>query len=307
MNIAYIISAYKLPEQLIRLVHRLQGDGASFFIHVDKKTPDELYRPAYRELSRFDNVFFLRSHVCHWGDFGHVEATLKGIDRLFATHRLFDYVILLTGQDYPIKSNDDIARYLSDHNEAIFMGYFALPYSGWPNGGLDRLQRRHFHIAGKTIALPIKRQFANGPIRMGVKCLNAVLPERSIPGGLKPFCGLSYWMLPRSCIVYVRDFIKRNPGYVRFFRRVLIPDELFFHTIVLNSEFKHQVTGESMRLTEWASPDAGGPRVLRKHDYDMLRRSPCLFARKFDPTIDPDILDMLDQEIAESGSRGDHT
>ena len=37
VRIAYIISAYKLPQQVSRLVHRLQTETSSFFVHVDKK------------------------------------------------------------------------------------------------------------------------------------------------------------------------------------------------------------------------------------------------------------------------------
>ncbi|MGE5445412.1 MAG: hypothetical protein ACM3SR_12560 [Ignavibacteriales bacterium] len=44
MRLAYIISAYKYPEQLIRLILRLNTDTTSFFIHVDKKTDNEVYR-----------------------------------------------------------------------------------------------------------------------------------------------------------------------------------------------------------------------------------------------------------------------
>jgi len=37
MKIAYIILAHKNPDQIKRLVLRLNTEGTSFFIHIDKK------------------------------------------------------------------------------------------------------------------------------------------------------------------------------------------------------------------------------------------------------------------------------
>jgi hypothetical protein len=44
MNLAYIISAYKLPDQLTRLVNRLATDTAHFFVHVDGNAEDATRR-----------------------------------------------------------------------------------------------------------------------------------------------------------------------------------------------------------------------------------------------------------------------
>ena len=57
---------------------------------------------------------FVDRHFCHWGGFGHVRATLKGIDRLLEDGVAFDYVALLTGQDYPLRSSPSLARFFAD-------------------------------------------------------------------------------------------------------------------------------------------------------------------------------------------------
>ncbi len=105
MQISYIISAYKLPRQLVRLVTRLNTDSASFYLHIDRKSGDEVYDAMVRGLGRLPNVHFLKRHTCYWGGFGHVAATLEGIKSITRPGSEFDYVILLTGQDYPIKTN----------------------------------------------------------------------------------------------------------------------------------------------------------------------------------------------------------
>ena len=60
MRIAYVILAHQLPEQLGRLVRRLNTPGATFLIHVSRRSVREVYGEAKATLDGFDNVTFLR-------------------------------------------------------------------------------------------------------------------------------------------------------------------------------------------------------------------------------------------------------
>ena len=72
----------------------------------------------------------------------------------------------------------------------------------------------------------------------------------------------------------------------------LVPDEIFFQTLVLNSPHRDSVVDANLRYIDWP-----GPRVLRADDLDALLGSGMLFARKFDETVDAEILDLLDHQI----------
>ena len=76
MKIAYVISAYKYPEQLSRLITVLHTENTSFFVHVDKKTDINIYEQIVGSLNHIPNVYFLERHKCYWGVFGHVKATI---------------------------------------------------------------------------------------------------------------------------------------------------------------------------------------------------------------------------------------
>ncbi len=131
MRVAYVISAYKCPRLLTRLVHRLHTPRSVFLIHVDKRTDKKQYRKMVFSLDHLPNVIFLKRHTCHWGDFGHVRATLKGLAYLFDNEMNFDYVFLLTGQDYPIKSNTHIESFLNKANGKEFISFYSLPNEYW--------------------------------------------------------------------------------------------------------------------------------------------------------------------------------
>jgi len=275
-RIAYIVSAYKLPAQLERLLRRLEAPGVTFAVHVDRKTRratwDEM-RSRCRDL----DVTWLPRHRSQWGGFGHVRATLKGIDHVVGNAVPFDYAVLLTGQDYPLRPPSEIARTLGAAGGRSFMRHLPLPWDPWgPRGGLDRIEDWHVITYRRLhLALPLRR---------------------TIPGGLQPYGGSAYWCLERTLVHFVHGYLRENPGYVRFFEHVFVPDELFFQTIVMNSERRDTVENDDLRYLDWSREPA--PAVLTCDDLPALRDSGKLFARKFDETVDADVLDALDRHHA---------
>jgi hypothetical protein len=275
LRYAYIISAYKNLEQVTRLVRRLHSDRASFLVHVDRKTDNREYQALVESLRGLPSVGFLARHACHWGGFGHVRATLKAIDELIRRETPFDYVILLTGQDYPIKRNEHIERFFETRVPNSFIGFASLPSDSWsPRGGLDRIENWHLRLYGHHLGLPISRPF---------------------PTGLRPYGGGAYWCLWRECIEYVANFVARRPDVVSFFRHVDIPDEIFFQTILLNSKLRDTIVNDNLRYIDWTR--GRRPAILEVRDFEAMRASPKLFARKFDVNQDEMILDLIDRHL----------
>ena len=276
-RIAYVVSAYKLPHQLERLLRRLVGPGVTFTVHVDRKTRRRDYDEMVASTRDLD-VHFLPRHSCHWGGFGHVRATLKGIDRLVDNEVPFDYLVLLTGQDYPLLSPTAIAATLGTAGGRSFMSWWPLPRPQWgARGGRDRYEDWHVITYRRAhLALPLRR---------------------SLPLGLTPYGGSPYWCLSDALVDCVHGFVRENPAFVRFFEHVFIPDELFFQTIVTNSALADTVENDNLRYLDWSREPA--PAVLTRNDLDAIVTSGALFGRKFDETVDAEILDLLDARINE--------
>jgi hypothetical protein len=278
VQVAYVISAYKLPQQLVRLVRRLDTPNSTFAIHVDRKTPDAIHRQMVQGLRDLQSVRFVERHTCHWGGFGHVRATLKGIDRLLRDGIAFDFVVLLSGQDYPLRTPRAIEEFLARAGGRSFMSHWPLPHEPWSGrGGLDRIERwhlvgpRHLHL---SLAL-----------------------RRRLPGGLVPFGGGPYWCLARPLVERVHEVVLTRPDLVRFFEHAFIPDELFFQTILLNSVLADSIAGRHLHYISWdAEP---GPKILGVDDVETLLDSEKLFARKFDVAVDPHVLDLIDERLRE--------
>ena len=96
------------------------------------------------------NVLWAKRVDCRWGEFSVIEATLNAVRALTQSGAPFDFAVLLSGQDYPIRSNDYIARTLEEERGNCLMYLFPFPFAEWPWRGYHRLpvKRTVLHLAG---------------------------------------------------------------------------------------------------------------------------------------------------------------
>jgi len=278
VRIAYLVSAYRSPQQLKRLVDRLSTENTEFYIHIDLKSRRE-FKQLIGQFSNCSDITVLPSHRVAWGSFGHVLASIKGIASSTLIGKAPDNLVLLTGQDYPIKSNSQIEEFLKQNHQHSFMEHFQLPWHLWEHerGGADRFEYFYLAFAGRKLyRVP------------GVR--------RDFPTGFIPYGGSSYWSLNYEAIEYLAKFITDQREYVKFFRNVRIPDELFFQTALMNSPLREQIVNNNLRFTKWQS-GSPHPEVLTNESFEDLKGSPALFARKFDTEEDASILDRIDAEL----------
>lgn len=281
MNIAYIILTHRYPEQLARLVRTLNSEGTSFFIHVDQRSQD-CYLQASQLLAGLPNVHFVKRYACHWGHPNLVRAALSGLESIVDSRTPFDYAVLLSGQDYPIKSPDAIANFFEQHNGHQFMSYFAVEgFNPWtdmpfPWNSRTRIEYWHLVVRSRMFHIPIRRQ---------------------LPYGYVPYIGYQWWAFSKEAVEYILGFVRSHPAFVKFFNHVYIPDELFFQSLLLNSPLRYTVVNNDLRFVDWDNPNPNVPATLNVDYFEQLRQSECLFARKFDANQDSQILDLIDQQL----------
>lgn len=299
MNIVYIILAHQLPDQLIRLVHRLNADDVTFFIHVDKKAKSAMYKQIVASLGGYKNIYFLDRYARYHGDFNHVKATLQGIRMAHALSIQYDYIILLTGQDYPIKSNISIQRVLEESHERSFIEYFPLPSEHWQNenGGFDRVNYFYLHWYGWEFPFLKRNNYLKLIPDQIWFALAKILPMRRIfPGDFRIYGGSAYWCLSRESAEYIYNFVQQNDAFVNFFKNVKIAEEIFFQTVLLNSPLRDRLVNDNLRYIIWSK--SRHPENLCDQDFENLIKSNKLFARKFDMTVNPGLVDMIDRVIS---------
>jgi hypothetical protein len=282
MAVAYLIMGHRDPGQILRLIHTLRDSAAFFVIHIDKRAPDDVFAPLRDYASSHPDVFLTPRIRCYWGGFGIAHAMIECVKATARSGRHFDYAILLSAQDYPIKNAAQIEEFLSRHKGSEFIESFPLakPNRWSDHGGyyqaMNRVRYWTFFIRSRPFHFRIARRF---------------------PFGWEPYGGSQWWGLSRDCILYLDKFLQQNRRFIRYFKHVLIPDESLFQSILSNSPFSSRIVNDNLRYIDWERPNPKYPRTLESDDFDFLRSSPKLFARKFESDRSKDLLNKVDAEL----------
>jgi hypothetical protein len=276
MKIAYLILVHNQPAQLKRLVDRLSGTGIDFYIHVDKKSDIKEFSNA---LSKPD-VYFIKNRVkVYWGAYSIVQATVNGFEEIVQSDKAYDFINLLSGQDYPLVSNEYLTSFFSKNKGSAFMEYYSVDQV-WKEA-IPRLHK--YYLTNYPF---------NGSHQLE-KIINKLLPARKPPEDLV-FVGRSQWFsIGLNHVKYILQYLKSRPALVRFFLFTWGSDEFVFQTILYNSELKNTMVNDNLRYIVWPEGHAS-PKTFTIQEADELLLSNKLFARKFNSQIDTEILDFLD-------------
>lgn len=185
MKFAYIILAHKLPEQLFRLVSKLDDGDPVFVIHLCKNTSAQDFQQAKRLFNNRQRVFFCKREDGSWGEFGIVQAVLNGMKLLIDKKIDFDYLHVISGNDYPIKSNAYLKDFFSRNKGKQFQWYLPiydyLPL-GLPEGTIYgegwkgyihpwgsehrflRFEKYWFSLWGERLMIVPEQRFINKPL-----------------------------------------------------------------------------------------------------------------------------------------------
>lgn len=269
MQIAYLILAHAQPGQLGRLAVRLAAPGVRLYMHIDANTADEVHRHMRSAVAQAAvPVVWVERQPCRWGGFSLVEATLRMLRAALADG--CDWLVLLSGQDYPLQTHETIVSRLASGPAGFIdlrnLGQFDVRY---------RYEAFHFEALNGKPADRLLQKLQRQLNRMGL-C-------RPLPGPLEQVhAGSQWWMLGAPACRWLLEFCERHPGVMAFFRHTLVPDEMFFQTLLAHSPLAGALSHDPLRLIEW-NEGAWSPRTFSENDLPALLASPALFARKFAP------------------------
>jgi hypothetical protein len=288
MKKAYIVLAHKNPEQVYRLIKKLDDNNSTFFIHVDKKVELKTFN-ILNKLGT-NKVIFIKREDGQWGGFGIVQASLNGLMAIEQSNKDYDQINLISGQDYPIKNSQYTDKFYQNSTHTVFLETFgALPVSHWPKGGFDRINKYFFGLkAHQKFVAKIVNFFA------------IIFPpfRRKIPYNLTAFGGSQWWTIDMYAMKYILNYIKSHKKVLRFFKYGYLSDELFFQTILLNSTDQKLLNGINHSTNNRyiiIKPGQSHPILWKKEDLLNILNSEGLLSRKFDTTIDSEILDLIDE------------
>lgn len=283
MRIAHIIIAHKNPQQLARLIKRMQYPDFDFYIHIDQKIDIE----PFLFLKDMAGVFFIQKRIeCNWGGYSTLLAMVNSLEEAQESSRGYSFYNLLSAQDYPLKSNKWIHDFLLENEGKSFIYYEEDHTSKWWDSAVQRFDRYHL------------TDF-NFPYKFFVeRVINKLLPKRKFPLAVKLYGGskASWWMIDDECAGYLLNAFKKEKELNSFLRFCWGTDEFVIPTILMNSPLSAKIVNGNLRYIVF--PEGGAsPIIYQTADFDAIVESDMIFARKFDTTIDSVILDKIDDFI----------
>lgn len=288
MKIAYIMLCHKNPNQINNLIEKLSNKNVDIYLHIDLKSNIE------KKINKRKNVFILskeQSYSVNWGGNEMILATLSLIKYVKQTNKEYDYIWLISGQDFPIVDSNKINEVLEKNKGKNFIDvveYNTKEYKKYRK--LYEIWYPTWITKNKTIIKIIKRlyMFITGGFYHTFKIF-----KRKKPFDFEFNFGSQWWTLTSECAYYILDYCETHPQFIDYFNNAIIPDECFFQTIFMASKYK-KTQKDNLTFVNWKQ-NRRSPETLTINDLDLLKKvskKKCL-ARKFDEDVDKEIFNKL--------------
>jgi hypothetical protein len=277
MKIAHLILTHKNPAQLQKLIEAMDHPDMDFFIHVDKKTDIG----PFLLLQKRPRVSFIKNRVkIYWAGYGTIQATINGFHEILPGN--YDYVNVISGQDFPLKTPDELLQHLQYNRGTEFITCETVG-GEWPEA---KVRMTDYHLINWRIP---------GKHRLEMLA-NKFLPKRAFPFAFTIVGRANWFTITASAARYILDFLEKNRNVVRFFKYSWGADEIIFSTILYNSGFKEKIQ-PNLVYVDWRGQTDGHPKILGVEDLHEMKASGKFFARKFDADRDSVVLDALEQNL----------
>ncbi|XP_046968584.1 xylosyltransferase oxt [Vanessa cardui] len=276
--------------QVHRLINALYRTNHYFYIHVDKRQ-DYLHRKLYKLEKKFPNIKLAKKRYSTiWGGASLLKMLLSSMRDISQLGWKWDYVINLSESDFPIKSLEELEKFLSANKGFNFV-------------------KSH----GREVQRFIKKQ---GLDKTFIECETHMwrVGERKLPQGIVVDGGSDWIALSPEFVSYViGKHDELLTGLEVIFEHTLLPAESYFHTVLRNSHFCNTYVDNNLHVTNWKRKL--GCKCQYKHVVDWCGCSPndfktedwpriqntqtrqLFFARKFEPIINQEIITRVEKYI----------
>ncbi|KAL4004404.1 zinc finger protein ZIC 4 [Sarotherodon galilaeus] len=298
--IAYSLVVHKSAWMVERLINALYSPSNIYCIHYDQKSSVQFISAMEGLAQCLPNVFITsKKESVYYASISRLKADLNCLSDLLGSEVKWKYVINLCGQDFPLKSNMELVSELKKLNGRNMLE------TSRPTPA--KKQRFTFHYELKDASfeyqkLPVKTEYVKNPP----------------PHNIEVFSGNAYFVLSRKFIEHmnasgvVKDFLSWSED-------TYSPDEHFWATLVRLPGVPGEVPRSKPDITDLMSKT----RLVKWQYLEEQLYPPCTgthvrsvcifgaaemrwllnyghwFANKFDPKVDPVLIQCLEEKLKE--------
>jgi hypothetical protein len=279
---AYLIMAHNNFSQLQTLIDLLDDPQNDIYLHVDKRA--ETFQPNSIR-ARNSNVVIVNRIRVNWGGHSQIECELNLLKASVRNH--YGYYHLLSGADLPLKTQKEIHSFFDNAFPNNFIQFD--PNTNKTGSFISRINTFHFlqdyigRNPGLWIAVLERIEYCSLQLQKRI----GIHRKQYIPA----YKGTNWFSITHELAEHI---LSKEALIKKQFYHSICADEIFLHSIVMDSPYRNTVVNNSLREIDWTR---GSPYVYRKEDVDVLLSSKNLFARKFDECIDCDAIKKIVEHL----------
>lgn len=294
MNHAFLIQAHNQPQLIKLIVDILNSPNHYFFIHIDKKSYKLLNSNEIKALSKMNNVKIYSFMKVNGGSSNQFLVSLHLLKKAMESNLQCEYYHLISGADLPLKNRNDFDLFFFNKDKS----YIGLVSKDEALQHKQRLLIYYFrdimnyrgNLTCKCICKILeKTQFLL--LKLGIKIRSELKFEL--------YKGSQWWSLNKKIVKYIISFCDENPSYIKRFKYTDCCDEIFFHSIIMNSKYKDQIENNNLRYIDWKPKyqNAPVPCTLTADDWVSIEKSNALFCRKIDWNVSQELIEIIKTKL----------
>lgn len=297
MRLAFLISAHTDARHLARLVGSLPEE-AGFYVHIDRKSDIAPFRELLGDDPRV--VFLERRTDVIWGSLNEVEYQMELIRAALGSVTAYDYMISMSGMDYPLWSNSRITDFFREAGGREILQGLRLDADdpkAWQYTLYRPFSCRHWRGGSVGSKMRVAARHA-------LKWLGVRKPLRIEAGGrtYSLYKGAAWWAVTPQLARVVLGEWDNNVELRRYFKTSFCPAETFIQTVAFNnSDFAPRCILTEGHYTTLAAltpltfidynPTV---QILTEKYYEQLIGSGKMFCRKTVTGRSDRLMDMID-------------
>ncbi len=212
-----------------------------------------------------------------------------------------DYVHLLSGKDLPLAPVSDILDFVDSSDGTEFIHINASAHTDQVSERVSRYWSARL-LRGKVERGPWGAAL-RAPQRGLVTAQGLLGVNRSLQWGRTVSSGSTWFTVTAEL---AQHFVDHETWANQHLRKTFVPEEFFYATMAMHSARRSHIDpgvsdyDANLRHIRWRPRNRGHPHTWRMKDWPELASSPNMFARKFDLTVDRDIVNA----VVERASQG---
>lgn len=283
---AFLMEVHKSPDLFGRIVKVLAADNHHFYVHIDAKVTD--ITPFIKTVKDIKNVTFIdRIKVFH-----------GGVSQIYCELALFreayknpdiDYFHLISGQDYPLRSNDAFDKFFEKHRGESFTCIQGQKFH-------DEMMKHKYRLRTELYCPNEHQKWPLLFLRLTWRLQLLLHTRKPIPGC---WGGWNWKSLHRNVTGYLLDYIDNNPKFLKRFNHTMCCDEIYFATLFKPLMKNMKINGlMPLRYVsiepKWHIEETHRPYTMDERDFQYIYPTQAFFCRKIDLPYSSKLLDLID-------------